>query len=301
MCIKRINYEVNKIKDTLLLISNKNFDDNDDDIKVKENQKYIDDNDKIPDLPEKMKYKENEDVEQFTGFSPKHLPDEIEKVVYSLRGLSDNVLFICIKYYTTFQDVELIRQRKNKKEKDDKKDDNNEEENIKKEEEENKEHKIKMNDLYNEIQNTNISHNEEDNIFDVNIIKLNENKFFKNMYNHLRVNRKIVIKDKFFKSNEKAKLSLIRYVLISNIHKSIMLNIENITNNFSELERNNVYTPGFFLGYIKSLKYCDLITVYRRNKILDFINENSLKININIKVKEIKSFEKYLNWSEIDD
>ena len=158
-----------------------------------------------------------------------------------------------------------------------------------------------MNDLYNEIQNTNISHNEEDNIFDVNIIKLNENKFFKNMYNHLRVNRKIVIKDKFFKSNEKAKLSLIRYVLISNINKSIMLNIENITNNFSELERNNVYTPGFFLGYIKSFKYCDLITVYRRNKILDFINENSLKININIKVKEIKSFEKYLNWSEIDD
>ena len=120
MCIKRINYEVNKIKDNLLLISNKNLDADDDindDIKVKENQKYIDDNDEIPDLPEKMKYKENEDVDQFTGFNPKHLPDEIEKVVYSIRGHSDNILLICVKYYTTFQDVESIRQEKNKKEK----------------------------------------------------------------------------------------------------------------------------------------------------------------------------------------
>ena len=305
MCIKRINYEVNKIKDNLLLISNKNLDADDDindDIKVKENQKYIDDNDEIPDLPEKMKYKENEDVEQFTGFNPKHLPDEIEKVVYSIRGHSDNILLICVKYYTTFQDVESIRQEKNKKENDDKKNGNNEEENIKKEEEEeNKKHKIKMNDSDDEMQNIDLSHNEEDNTYDVNKIKINENIFFKNLFNHLREKRKIIIKDKIFKSKKKTKLSVIRYVLISNVHRTLMLNIENISNNFSEIERNNLYTPRFFLGYIKSIKYCDLITVYRRNKILDFINENSLNINIKVKAKDNKSFEKYLNWSDIDD
>ena len=125
--------------------------------------------------------------------------------------------------------------------------------------------------------------------------------FFKNLFNHLREKRKIIIKDKIFKSKKKTKLSVIRYVLISNVHRTLMLNIENISNNFSEIERNNLYTPRFFLGYIKSIKYCDLITVYRRNKILDFINENSLNINIKVKAKDNKSFEKYLNWSDIDD
>ena len=55
----------------------------------------------------------------------------------------------------------------------------------------------------------------------------------------------------------------------------------------------NYYLPSSTLNCIKSNNYTDILVIYRRNKILDFLTNKS--ININIKLKDEFYSDNYLN------
>ena len=67
--------------------------------------------------------------------------------------------------------------------------------------------------------------------------------------------------------------------------------------NSSEI-KYNFYIPSFVIGSAKARNFTDIINIYRRNKIIDFINQNSINININIKDKREFSDDNYFfEWS----
>ena len=87
-------------------------------------------------------YKENDDIEEFTGFIPRYIPDSIQKVVYSQIGIKDNIILLCAKYYTASKSVVSLRNKEEKKiEKNEIKEEN---ENIEKEKQEETEIKEKL-------------------------------------------------------------------------------------------------------------------------------------------------------------
>lgn len=95
ICIERINYEINKMKKNISSITEKELD----------YEKY--DGKKKPDLPKNMKENSQnlEEMEEFTGFYQRHLPDKITKIEYNLETEKDYICLIIIKYYTTVQDL----------------------------------------------------------------------------------------------------------------------------------------------------------------------------------------------------
>ena len=292
ICIKRINFEINKIKETISLISNKNFDENED--SKKENDKNLENvekNNEIPQLPEKMMkhYKGNSGIEEFTGFIPEHLPDQIKKVEYSSYAKGDKTIFLCVKYYTTMKKVESLREKKRDKENknninnDDNNGDNNnnddEQSKIIKDKEKEKENK---NDLNNELDDADFEENEEIKLIDINDISESEKIFLNKYYKSLRQKNKIIIEDKSLKNNKNAKLSLIRYLLFSYIQGSRILNAK-IKEEINKYEiKFNYYTPDFSIYYINPNNCIDVIRVYRRHKLLEFINKYNLRISLYI-------------------
>ena len=66
---------------------------------------------KKPDLPDNMRAynEENTEIEEFTGFYPKFLPDKISKIEYILETERDLVCLVKINYYTTVIDLEKIK------------------------------------------------------------------------------------------------------------------------------------------------------------------------------------------------
>ena len=98
ICTKRIEFEVNTIKKNLAKITNKNLEEEDDftndNSKIEEKEEDKKDSNKIPELPPNMKenYVANNDIQEFIGFIPDHIPDSIEKVVYLLMEDSEKIL-----------------------------------------------------------------------------------------------------------------------------------------------------------------------------------------------------------------
>ena len=151
ICIKRINYELGNIKDMNL--------------------------DSIPELPENMKkaYKEYESIKEFKGFIPKHIPDQVMKVVYSVEQKGENFIMLYLNYYTTYKELELYRKEKNKEiiEKEE-----NKEENITEEKED---------------ENDNESYIYK---IDSKEIGSNENSFLYNFIKKIKAKKKILFKSK---------------------------------------------------------------------------------------------------------
>jgi len=154
-----------------------------------------------------------------------------------------------------------------------------EENNIIKDKEKEKENK---NDLNNELDDADFEENEEIKLIDINDISESEKIFLNKYYKSLRQKNKIIIEDKSLKNNKNAKLSLIRYLLFSYIQGSRILNAK-IKEEINKYEiKFNYYTPDFSIYYINPNNCIDVIRVYRRHKLLEFINKYNLRISLYI-------------------
>ena len=319
ICIKRVNFEINRINDTISLISKKKIDVDDEDEKenkAQENKTEEENNPDFsqtpPDLPEKMMkvYKENEDIEEFTGFIPRHIPDSIKKVVYTPIQQKQKMILLCVKYYTSFKNVESLRNKEEKKiEK--KVEENNPENKIieKEKQEENNidDSQDKLNDNEDDLSQIELSMNEnsdeigEDNEIIANKIKISESLFLQKIIANLIQSRNKIKLRNVLHDNKPVKLSLIRFVLVSLSPYKTILRTKINENNINLLIKHNFYAPGFSMGCIRSFKYTDVLIIYRKNKILDFMNENSLQFDFNFKQKQCLKNDSYFDeWSDSD-
>ena len=371
ICIKRINYEKDRMNEIISNTENIHSEDfNFNNIIKNKNNESEENAENIPQLPEKMKksIKNNKNIEEFMGFIPEHLPDNIEKVVYYPIGGKQQMIMLYVKYYTSYKDIESIRKKikdkekakeeEKKEEEEEKKEEENEkkeeekkeEENEKKEEEkkekeeekkekeeeeekkdknedkkdkneikDNKNEEDKMiiedeekkninkikdkNDdieSENEYANIKLEESEEENIYNVNRIHLSEKSFLDRAFNSLRGNNKITLFNDSFKSEKKPELTLIRYQLVTMFNYNIILRAHlKFINNFNKYI---CYIPDFSMGHVKSRHYTDIISVYRQKIKVNFLNKDSISVNINIKPKQMIFKENYFNeWSNSDN
>ena len=317
LCIKRINFEINRINDSINLITNKKIDDDNSDNNSDKDKDKTDDekNNDLkgppPGLPEKMMkgYKENDDIEEFTGFIPRYIPDSIQKVVYSQIGIKDNIILLCAKYYTASKSVVSLRNKEEKKiEKNEIKEEN---ENIEKEKQEETEikdenqRKSMIDDITDNLNKYNITvkFNKEKRELSIiaDDIKMSESLLLKKLINAVIGGNKIVITNESYDNKEPPKLSLIRYILLSAAHYKNIIRLIIKENNQSELMKHNFYAPIYIMSCIKSNNCADIFNVYRKNKVLDFINENSLLFNLTIKENHYINNDDYFSeWNDYD-
>ena len=323
ICIKRVSSEIGHMKENFYKITNKKFESDDEDNEQKENEDEDEAKNKefnLPELPEKMEdiYKDNEEILQFMGFEPQYLPDEIAKMEYSVTSVKEFILRIQIKYYTTFKNIKKLRKQEKEKEKikneknenkindeneikdesqiKEAKDENDEE---KKEKEKEKEYLNEEEDIKND--NLGLKENEEENIYDVNLIKTNERTFIKKYFNDLKNENHLTLINKSFNIKEKASLSLVRYIVYSNFHYPIMIKAE-ITNNDKNSNElcSNLYLPTKANDCIKEYNYANILVIYRKNKNLKFINERTIELNYNMTIKDSFSSDNcWSQWNEI--
>ena len=321
ICIKRVSSEVGHMKENFYKITNKKFESDDEDNEQKENEDEAKNKEfNLPELPEKMEdiYKDNEEILQFMGFEPQYLPDEIAKMEYSVTSVKEFILRIQIKYYTTFKNIKKLRKQEKEKEKikneknenkindeneikdesqiKEAKDENDEE---KKEKEKEKEYLNEEEDIKND--NLGLKENEEENIYDVNLIKTNERTFIKKYFNDLKNENHLTLINKSFNIKEKASLSLVRYIVYSNFHYPIMIKAE-ITNNDKNSNElcSNLYLPTKANDCIKEYNYANILVIYRKNKNLKFINERTIELNYNMTKKDSFSSDNcWSQWNEI--
>ena len=256
ICIKKINYEMNKA------FGKKNTT-------------------KCPDLPGKMKEanKKNKLIEEFTGFIPKYIPDRISKVLYSSLTKGDYYNVICLKYYTSYKDIETLRKEKN---------DNNKLLNEEEEQIEDEDDYIDADYLKYDIGENDLEEEDEHN-FLLNYYEISQNKN----------NDKIELKDKRFPSNKSAKLSLMRFIFLYNRDNDILFRgiIEDSKKNKNNVQ--NYYISEYEnIGYSKGKSYGEIASVYCRDYELNFLNEHRTQFNQHIINKNKISFPSESFFSE---
>ena len=238
ICIKRINYEIENIKKEEL--------------------------NNIPELPENMKntFVEYDDVKEFKGFIPKHLPDKISKVVYSVRQFAQDYMIIYLDYYTTYKNLETFRNEYN------------------------------GNDIENKEEKDEIEEEEKDNdLYTMKIgdkrLEQNENYFLLNFYNIYEKNyRNIQIIDDSLDNNKTIKLSLIRHIFYNNKNIEQLLK-DKVTEEIKNNDKSNYFFSEFWnIENIKGKDYCEIFNIYRRNFKLEFakgskINHELIALNKN--------------------
>ena len=221
-----------------------------------------------PELPINMRktFKEYDDVKKFNGFIPKYIPDQVVYAVYTVNSCDDKGMSIILNYYTTFEELEKLREiEKNN----DKKDEN-------KTAEEKKEEMI----------NLKIDDNEIDDI----IIGKNENTFLLNNYSLIEDNRSydIQITDESFNDHTNVEPFLLRYIFYNNNNKDILF--KDVLIKDENEKYNNDYFIGFGdyfigfgnIGYVEEKNYGEITSIYRRNsEINNGIVDNFSKIKLN--------------------
>ena len=265
--IKRINIEIKKLKKNISEITHINLDSN-------ENQDDI-----IPDLPENIKLnnESKDEIEEFTGFYPSFLPDKISKVEYVLEMQKLNFSIIFVNYFTTIH--ELNKKEENKNNEEESKSQNiNKDEIINEKDEKNNEEENEKEDDEEQI-------NSRNKIFYRNKIDDNEEKILKKLVKLFIQTggniKKITIINEIennLHKKIKEKITLKRAILYSeNDGKQYWEGVfeENEQNNYIKY---NYYFPGFSNGNINIMD--DLLVIYRRNILLDFITRESLKMNL---------------------
>ena len=257
ICIKRVTFEVEHIKANYYNMTNQKFESDDEENENEIKNKILD----FPELPEKMedKYKDNEEITKFMGFEPQYLPDEIAKMEYSVTSGKEYILKIQIKYFTTFKNIKKLRKQEREKLKNENNENEIKDENPKKEtndenDEEKKEKKMEdLNEEDNKNDDLNLKENEDEYIYDVNLMKTDERTFIKSHFKELKEAKHLTLINKSFKTKEKASLSLVRYIVYSNFHYPIMIKAE-ITNNDkdSNVLCDNLYLPKYSMGLTSS-------------------------------------------------
>ena len=290
-CINRINYEVEKIWKHLEIISEKSKyinDDSDDDSREDEKEQK---DEKKPELPEAMEknYKEHDCICEFTGFSQKHFPDELIKVEYVLEANRNNSSLIFAKYYTTYKDMKEIRD--NYLSKDDLKEEKIEnkiiEDNDELKEEKEKEKKEEK-DEDNNDDNDDSEKYITSKVLDINKIENDEDKIIKELIKTQRKsfskNKITIIDSKNPKKNEKSKISILKLILYTDFKSLKEWNATFEEYSDLNLYKFNYFYPSSTKGEMRQKE--ELLSVYRRNMLLDFINIDKFRINVNSSSKD---------------
>ena len=268
ICIKKINYEIYKIKKNISQMA-------DIDLNLDENQ-----NDTNHDLPENMKLNnENiDEIAEFTGFYPAFLPDKITKVEYILDIQQEYFNVIFVEYFTTIH--ELNPKSKNKNNEEDEKSSNENKNEIvvekddKNDEEENKE----------EEDNEKIYSNNK--TYYRNKIDDNEEKILAKLAKLYKETRgrikKITIINEIennLQKKIKEKVTLKRTILYSENDDTTFWDgkFQDEDDHYNYI-KYNYYFPSFSAGKMKIMD--DILIIYRRNILLDFINRKLLKIQL---------------------
>ena len=261
ICKKRINYEINKVKKNISSMIEKNLD-------FEENQDK-----KKPDLPDNMRAynEENTEIEEFTGFYPKFLPDKISKIEYILETERDLVCLVKINYYTTVIDLEKIKnEEKGQSQSQNQNEINIEKNEIYKEEEKDED------DVYENLRNKTFYRNKIDD---------DEEKILKKLITFYKKTRgtlkKITIINEIENDlNKKIKeeVSLSRIILYSNKYEKLFWKGEFQEKENYSFVKYNYYYPEYSNGYMDKMD--DLLLIYRRNMLLDFIKDKALVFNI---------------------
>ena len=317
ICIKRINFEIKRIYNSMSMISNKKLEESDEEENVNnkekiENANNIDENENPPDLPEKMmkQFKNNNDIEEFTGFIPKQLPDSIQKVVYSFVAEKKENIIICVKYYTSFKNNFSFKKKEiensinkesiNNSNEENKIIENEQKENISNENEnDNIVIKGSESDSDNEFLNPNL--NKEDNVFNVNKLRISEKMFLGKIFNIIQKKKKVIIYDNLFDNKKKAKLSFVRFIQTTSENYRILFKVKIDLVNSLDIIKNNYYLPNLIIGSIKSNNYTDICSIYRKFKSLDFIKEKYFTFKINYEYDRNNDSDSYcIEWSDSD-
>ena len=263
ICIKRINYEINRMKKNISKMFGKKMDYENND----KNEK--------PDLPENMMEfnEKSEETEEFTGFYPRILPDKISKIEYVLETEKDYICLIIINYYTTVIDLEKIKKKSNSEEKE----------------------QSPIPDKNEIIIEENKINKDEDSDEDDEDDRLNHKTFYRNKIedDEEKIIEKLV---KFYKQTNLRKITIIneidnnlhkkikdeitlsRFILYSNKHEHLFWQGEFKEKEHYSFEKYNYYYPQYSNGYMGKMD--DLLVIYRRNMILDFIKDKALVFNI---------------------
>ena len=263
ICLKRINYEINRMKKNISTMFGKKID-----------YETNDKNEK-PDLPENMReINENaEETEEFTGFYPRILPDKISKIEYVMETEKDYICLIIINYYTSIIDIEKIKKKSNSKEKE----------------------QSPIQDKNEIILEKNKIDKEEDSDEDDDYERLNHKTFYRNkieddeekiieelvkFYKQKNLKKITVINEIENNLHKKIKdnLTLSRFILYSNKHEQLFWQGEFKEKEHYSFVKYNYYYPEYSNGYMEKMD--DLLVIYRRNMILDFIKDKALVFNI---------------------
>jgi len=263
ICLKRINYEINRMKKNISTMFGKKID-----------YETNDKNEK-PDLPENMReINENaEETEEFTGFYPKILPDKISKIEYVMETEKDYICLIIINYYTSIIDLEKIKKKSNSEEKE----------------------QSPIQDKNEIILEKNEINKEEDNDEDDEYERLNHKTFYRNkieddeekiieklvkLYKKTNLKKITVINELENNLHKKIKdeITLSRFILYSNKHEQLFWQGEFKEKEHYSFVKYNYYYPEYSNGYMEKMD--DLLVIYRRNMILDFIKDKALVFNI---------------------
>jgi hypothetical protein len=219
--------------------------------------------------------------------------------VYSTIGHKESLLFLNVKYYTTFRSIESIKNEKNKKEMEDKKEEDKKEDNNK--ENNDKKDKEVLFDLDDKMgYKASYIINDENSEFPAE--KLEEKMLLKTIFSSLRrkSNGKFTVTNNLLKLNKPTKLSLIRYIFLNNTDKNIILNC-NIINHLPLIENNNTYVPNYINSFAKPNSLVDILYAYRKSEILEFIKgKNSIEVNLNVQVYEQQTSDQYFSSSDVD-
>ena len=298
ICIKKINYEINKTINEL-----KNISTNDED---KENKEY-----KLPEMMEKY-YINSSEVEHFIGINPNMIQSNIVREEIQIIASGSNMFLMRAEYFTKYKTPDEIRnkltnkniieeEKEPQKEKEEKKEEDSKykeegKEPIREEDKKQEEKKENENEENKESQNEDNLNGSDINSdeYDNSILKLDiseckqeiDGKQF--IFNVLRkLTResysKIIFEDPSIKNYKKIKSSLIRFIMVSNQSSNSDMHIKVSHKDITNGVKENFYYPKFFVDNIKAKDISNFMNINRIRSDLPFLKSNSIGINIDIK------------------
>ena len=298
LCIKRINYEVNKTINDL-----------------KKNNIYFDNykNDEKYKLPEQMAkyYIDSDDVEKFIGANPNMILSDILREEIAVIAATSNMYLIRLEYFTKYKTKDEIRNNINKlisanekevkledkKKEEIKKDENKLEEEKKEEkkevEEEKKEEEIELKkNLYeeeNKSESPRSSDEDENRIGKIDVSDIKEEIDGKDFIFEItkKLQRsplsKIIVENSSIKNKKKVKSSLIRFIILSTQQSDSDMHIRILEKEIPDDVRENYYYSNFFIDSIKKKNISNFCNLYRIRSDISFLKNNHIGINIDIK------------------
>ena len=277
ICIKRINYEIEK---AIKYLDGPIFYDN---YLKKEEYK----------LPEKMQkyYVKSDEVEKFIGVNPNFIQSDIVKEKITIIASGTYMFLIRLEYFTKYKTQEEIRNNLKSDKKEELEEDKNQENNKEKDIKGEKDHNSDSNPaLKKNINDTEInSDDDNDRIlkYDISEIKkeIDGKDFMFDIFRKMSRNsfEKVIIEDSSITNKNKIKSTLIRFIIISSQNVDNDMHIKLMEKDIPDDVKENYYYPNFFIDSIKQRNISNFLNINRIRSELPFLKPHHIGINIDIK------------------